>query len=95
MGGRSVRAFLLGLTFPSQLIAESVIEKLVGEQVSVTQLKTLTDGEFEELEITPDVVAIIRKGFEDEEVLSLASNCLTSGYFEINSCNIVNARIYG
>ncbi len=69
MSRDSVSAFLLGLTFPNQSIAESVIAKVVGEQVSATQLKTLTDEEFEELEITPDVVAIIRQGFEEVEVI--------------------------
>ena len=81
MSRDSVRAFLLGLTFPSQEIAESVIAKVVGEQLSVGQLKTLEDAEFEELEITPDIVAIIRQGFADEEVLNFASNCLTTSFY--------------
>lgn len=78
MSKDSVSAFLIGLTFPSQSIAESVIAKVVGEQVSLMQLKTLTDEEFEEMEMTPDVISIIRQGFQKAEVLAhhmLASNC--------------------
>ncbi len=93
MSNDSVSAFLRGLTFPSQSIAESVIAKVVGEQISVTQLKTLTDEEFEELEIIPDVATIIREGFQRAEVFAhlisgLVAACLSVGI--MMECNNVH-----